>query len=60
MGSIYAESHRWRGVSVARRLGATVVVIGFITLAVSSQSLLDRLATFTDELRRLFNTHPTP
>lgn len=58
MGSIYAESHRWRGVSVARRLGATVVVIGFITLAVSSQSLLDRLTTLSDSLKRLFNITP--
>lgn len=58
MGSFYVENHRWRGVSVARRLGAIVIVAGFITLAVSSQSLLDRLATLTDSLRRLFNTHP--
>lgn len=59
MGSFYVENHRWRGVSVARRLSAIVIVAGFITLAVSSQSLLDRLATLTGHLRRLLNdTHP--
>ena len=57
MGSLLIENHRWRGVSIARRLGAIVVVAGWITLAVSSQSLLDRLATITDHLRRLFTTH---
>ncbi|WP_019646176.1 hypothetical protein [Novispirillum itersonii] len=55
MGSFYVENHRWRGVSVARRLGAIVIIAGYVTLAVSSQSLLDRLATITDQLRHLFN-----
>jgi hypothetical protein len=54
--TLLIETHAWRGFSVNRDLFLVFVVVGWVTVAVTRKSILDRLRDLTAKLKELAGT----